>query len=119
MEIGARQFGGVVPIVVGAPHLGRYVVFGNLFAVAGGDEVFRIDRHPTMARHPVTPMHEADLRRHLAAQTDMPIALVPIDRSEEHTSELQSLMRISYAVFCLKQKTTTHEHKRQVYVHPR
>src|SRR3546814_3321250 len=29
-------------------------------------------------------------------------------RSEEHTSELQSLMRISYAVFCLKQKTTEH-----------
>src|SRR3546814_4469792 len=31
-------------------------------------------------------------------------------RSEEHTSELQSLMRISYAVFCLKKKTT-HTHK--------
>src|SRR3546814_1346201 len=30
---------------------------------------------------------------------------VPEDRSEEHTSELQSLMRISYAVFCLKKKT--------------
>src|SRR3546814_5026115 len=30
-----------------------------------------------------------------------------LDRSEEHTSELQSLMRISYAVFCLKKKTTT------------
>src|SRR3546814_2202452 len=30
-------------------------------------------------------------------------------RSEEHTSELQSLMRISYAVFCLKKKTTTNE----------
>src|SRR3546814_7453215 len=29
-------------------------------------------------------------------------------RSEEHTSELQSLMRISYAVFCLKQKTQSH-----------
>src|SRR3546814_3848583 len=29
------------------------------------------------------------------------------DRSEEHTSELQSLMRISYAVFCLKKKKTT------------
>src|SRR3546814_9394501 len=29
-------------------------------------------------------------------------------RSEEHTSELQSLMRISYAVFCLKQKTKAH-----------
>src|SRR3546814_9579483 len=34
-------------------------------------------------------------------------------RSEEHTSELQSLMRISYAVFCLKKKTTT-----QLYIEP-
>src|SRR3546814_7707961 len=32
-------------------------------------------------------------------------------RSEEHTSELQSLMRISYAVFCLKQKSATTNHK--------
>src|SRR3546814_6125835 len=32
------------------------------------------------------------------------------ERSEEHTSELQSLMRISYAVFCLKKKTTIHKH---------
>src|SRR3546814_8634831 len=31
-------------------------------------------------------------------------------RSEEHTSELQSLMRISYAVFCLKKKTNSHNH---------
>src|SRR3546814_6072859 len=31
-----------------------------------------------------------------------------VGRSEEHTSELQSLMRISYAVFCLTQNTTTH-----------
>src|SRR3546814_4393950 len=31
----------------------------------------------------------------------------PLVRSEEHTSELQSLMRISYAVFCLKKKTKT------------
>src|SRR3546814_3549798 len=32
------------------------------------------------------------------------------DRSEEHTSELQSLMRISYAVFCLKKTTTAQKH---------
>src|SRR3546814_5763577 len=32
-----------------------------------------------------------------------------MERSEEHTSELQSLMRISYAVFCLKKKNNTHE----------
>src|SRR3546814_4918624 len=35
------------------------------------------------------------------------------NRSEEHTSELQSLMRISYAVFCLKKKNKTYEHKNQ------
>src|SRR3546814_996409 len=35
------------------------------------------------------------------------LASIPGHRSEEHTSELQSLMRISYAVFCLKTKTTT------------
>src|SRR3546814_5553552 len=35
---------------------------------------------------------------------------VPDRRSEEHTSELQSLMRISYAVFCLKKKKHTNHH---------
>src|SRR3546814_1545516 len=35
-----------------------------------------------------------------------------LSRSEEHTSELQSLMRISYAVFCLKKKTRTNKHPR-------
>src|SRR3546814_6259713 len=34
--------------------------------------------------------------------------IVSIKRSEEHTSELQSLMRISYAVFCLKKKNKHH-----------
>ena len=56
-----------VLIVVGAPHLRRYVCFGNLFAAAPDGTIQRIDRHP-MSRHPVTPMIEADLRRHLAAQ---------------------------------------------------
>jgi uncharacterized protein YgbK (DUF1537 family) len=53
-----------VPIVGGQPGLGRHCVFGNLFAAAGGAEIFRIDRHPAMSRHPVTPMLEADLRLH-------------------------------------------------------
>src|SRR3546814_9228294 len=35
---------------------------------------------------------------------DCGVAGIPAQRSEEHTSELQSLMRISYAVFCLKKK---------------
>src|SRR3546814_2411294 len=44
--------------------------------------------------------------------TSSRIARWPDDRSEEHTSELQSLMRISYAVFCLKKKKQhTYNHK--------
>src|SRR3546814_10776567 len=38
-----------------------------------------------------------------------PVTLVTLTRSEEHTSEPQSLMRISYAVFCLKKKTKQHK----------
>src|SRR3546814_8366928 len=38
-----------------------------------------------------------------------------LERSEEHTSELQSLMRISYAVFCLKKKTIT-KHKYHIKI---
>src|SRR3546814_3371933 len=43
-------------------------------------------------------------------------ALIRRNRSEEHTSELQSLMRISYAVFCLKKKTQ-HIHKEKHIQH--
>lgn len=58
-----------VPIVGGQPSLGRYCAFSHLFAAAGsGGAVHRIDRHPTMRQHPVTPMDESDLRLHLARQ---------------------------------------------------
>ncbi len=78
LEIGRAVFHTpYVPIVVAAPHLERYVVFGNLFA-AGGGAIHRIDRHPTMSRHPVTPMHEADLTLHLARQTGSRISLLDI-----------------------------------------
>src|SRR5690606_29178031 len=75
-DIGAEVFGAsAIPLMVGTPGLKRYVVFGNLFA-AVGETTYRIDRHPTMSRHPVTPMREADLRLHLGQQTDKTIALI-------------------------------------------
>ena len=78
LEIGLNTLrSAFVPVVVAAPHLRRYVVFGNLFAAAG-DAVYRIDRHPTMSQHPVTPMYEADLRRHLAAQTSLQIGSIEL-----------------------------------------
>ena len=67
----------LVPIVGGQPNLGRYCVFGTLFAAAGaGGEIYRIDRHPTMSVHPVTPMGEADLRKHFAKQDLNTIGLI-------------------------------------------
>lgn len=59
----------VVPVLVGAPELGRYTVFGQHFARLN-DQVYRLDRHPVMSRHPVTPMDEADLRLHLGQQLE-------------------------------------------------
>ncbi|MBB2842013.1 UNVERIFIED_ORG: uncharacterized protein YgbK (DUF1537 family) [Rhizobium etli] len=57
-----------VPVLAATPDFGRYTCFGNHFArFAGGIE--RLDRHPSMSHHPRTPMHEADLRMHLATQT--------------------------------------------------
>jgi uncharacterized protein YgbK (DUF1537 family) len=60
---------GPAHIVGGQPNLGRFCVYANLFARAGqGGPLYRLDRHPTMSRHPVTPMDEADLRLHLQRQ---------------------------------------------------
>ena len=73
----ALSAGQTMSVLAGAPPLRRYTVFGNHFAAAG-DEVFRLDRHPTMARHPVTPMHEADLRVHLSQQTQANIGLMSL-----------------------------------------
>src|SRR3546814_3583773 len=49
---------------------------------------------------------EAELEATYWESLDQMLARMDIVRSEEHTSELQSLMRISYAVFCLKKKKT-------------
>lgn len=84
IDIGARVFGQLTtPLVVGAPELKRYTAFGHLFAHFGPD-IFRIDRHPVMSRHPVTPMDEADLRRHLARQTEKTIGLIDFVTLKRH-----------------------------------
>jgi uncharacterized protein YgbK (DUF1537 family) len=80
IELGREVFGSrLIPLLIGAPNLGRYQVFGNLFARSGLDtESCRLDRHPTMRHHPITPMTEADVRRHLNRQTDLRVGLVDI-----------------------------------------
>ncbi|PWK27636.1 uncharacterized protein YgbK (DUF1537 family) [Arcicella aurantiaca] len=68
-----------IPVIGGTPALGRYCVFGNLFAQMGiGSQgnVYRLDRHPSMSKHPVTPSSESDLRIHLSKQTTQKIGLI-------------------------------------------
>ena len=75
------------PLLVAAPDFGRWQAFGNLFAAVSG-VAYRLDRHPVMSRHPVTPMDEADLRLHLAKQTQKKIGLVDfVAMKQGHTEK--------------------------------
>ena len=77
-EIGLRVFHQKrAALVVGAPQLKRYTFAGHLFAAYQG-KVYRIDRHPVMSVHPVTPMDESDLRLHLAKQTKAELDLIDV-----------------------------------------
>lgn len=81
-DIGKQVFNAAfIPLLVAAPALGRYCVFGNLFArmgIGSQGEIYRLDRHPSMSHHPVTPMEEGDLRLHIAKQTEQRIELMDI-----------------------------------------
>lgn len=74
------------PMVVGAPAIARYQSFGTLFAGVNGT-VHRLDQHPVMAHHPVTPMNEAYLPAHLAKQTDMPSGLIDLVALKNHLAD--------------------------------
>lgn len=80
IDCGAKVFNNkFIPVLGGMPALGRYCVFGNLFAKMGigsNGKIYRIDKHPSMSKHPVTPMDEADLRVHLGKQTKKKIGLI-------------------------------------------
>jgi uncharacterized protein YgbK (DUF1537 family) len=82
VEVAAKIFPApFIPILAAAPALGRYTVFGTHFArygIGSAGEIHRLDRHPSISEHPVTPMTEADLRLHLAKQTKKKIALFDI-----------------------------------------
>ncbi|MBV6656364.1 MAG: four-carbon acid sugar kinase family protein [Devosiaceae bacterium] len=60
---------GPVPVFPASPKHCRFQCFGDLYASAG-EAIYRLDRHPVVSKHPVTPMHEANVARHLARQTD-------------------------------------------------
>jgi uncharacterized protein YgbK (DUF1537 family) len=93
IDIGIQVFDNPpVYVAVGAPKLRRYVVFGNHFATAG-EVTYRLDRHPTMRTHPITPMKESDLRLHLSKQTARSIDLIDVHHLEEPYEVIQARVR--------------------------
>jgi uncharacterized protein YgbK (DUF1537 family) len=80
IDCGATVFKNkIIPVLGGMPALGRFCVFGNLFAkmsTVSEGKIYRIDRHPSMSKHPVTPADESDLRLHLGKQTAKKIGLI-------------------------------------------
>src|SRR3546814_3733072 len=89
-----RIFAGRIPV----RYLGRPAEDGT---GSGHEPESGQGRPPDGHRH--DPVHQPLLRSGPHQGADM-VSGAPQSRSEEHTSELQSLMRISYAVFCLKKK---------------
>jgi uncharacterized protein YgbK (DUF1537 family) len=96
IDIGMEVFGNpFIPLLVSAPALGRYVVFGNLFARMGTareGKIYRLDRHPSMIDHPVTPADESDLRLHLSKQTKKKTGLVDILQVKSSLAEIKKGM---------------------------
>ena len=79
-----------IPVLGGMPALGRYCVFGNLFArmgIGSNGKIYRLDRHPSMSKHPVTPSNESDLRVHLGTQTTKKIGLIDVVEMEQDVDE--------------------------------
>src|SRR3546814_7830185 len=77
-------------------------------AVAAGSPVESLAVRRQPGSHLLRPPDECTLRTRGSRLSDRTGAASSATRSEEHTSELQSLMRISYAVFCLKKKNHLH-----------
>src|SRR3546814_7295245 len=81
--------------------------YTTLFRSEGGDEDhghLRLAQYFLHRLDPRTIVGELDVGEHQARLVRLCVGDGLAVRSEEHTSELQSLMRISYAVFCLKKK---------------
>ena len=89
------------PIVVGVPQMRRYTFIGHLFAAAGASsDVVRIDRHPTMSVHPITPMNESDLCIHLSKQAALRIGLLDIFNQQDCSAKvLTQLLAENDALF--------------------
>ncbi|MGL4528447.1 MAG: four-carbon acid sugar kinase family protein, partial [Aestuariivirga sp.] len=103
-DIGLKLFGDrLVPLLVAAPAIRRFQAYGHLFAGAG-ENIYRLDRHPVMARHPVTPMAEADVTRHLARQTATRIGLIDLSAiatAERTERQLETLLAEGPAIVAI------------------
>jgi 3-oxoisoapionate kinase len=91
IDCGSKVFNNkLIPVLGGMPVLGRYCLFGNLFAKMGigsNGKIYRLDRHPSMSKHPVTPADESDLRIHLGKQTNKKFGLINVLQLDKQVKE--------------------------------
>lgn len=104
--------GSLLPVLAATPEFGRYTLFGHHYARAG-TAVYRLDRHPVMSRHPVTPMHESDLSLVLTQQGFTPAHAVDLRRldhcettPEALTTELMNHDSVVFDGYTLQQVMT-------------
>jgi len=81
----------LIPLLVGMPKLNRFVAFGNLFARVQ-ETTYRLDRHPTMSKHPITPMNESDILLHLSKQTSKEGLLIDLLQLEDKQKSIKQLL---------------------------
>ncbi|MBL0268719.1 MAG: four-carbon acid sugar kinase family protein [Chitinophagaceae bacterium] len=112
IDCGSTVFGNaLIPILGGTPSLGRYCLFAHLFARMGtvnNGPVYRIDRHPSMSKHPVTPAAESDLRLHIGGQTKKNIGSIDINQMQQSVQEWTSHLEKDTRVVILDALDSTH-----------
>jgi uncharacterized protein YgbK (DUF1537 family) len=82
-----------VPVHSATPEFGRYTLFGHHFARAG-NEVYRLDKHPVMSVHPVTPMHESELAKVLLTQGFQTDHVLDVRQLDQHQTAPELLTKM-------------------------
>ena len=115
IDVGAEVFkNNFIPVLGGMPALGRYCVFGNLFArmgIGSNGKIYRLDRHPSMSKHPVTPSTESDLRVHLGTQTNKKIGLIDVVDMEQDIHLWNKAIKVQDEVVLLDASDVNHLQK--------
>src|SRR3546814_2668730 len=99
-----------IPVRADVAMTGEITLRGQVLAIGGLKEKLLAAHRGGIKTVIIPEENQRDLKE-IPENIKQDLQIKPVKRSEEHTSELQSLMRISYAVFCLKKKKKNQDNK--------